>query len=199
YCYNDENNEFLFISEYQLEKYHQIYNKIKIINNLKEDNLNNNEFEKLKTTMNNNEETFIKQIKDIKARIHKSTGKSSHTAISFFTIIKIINFILSYANKWELPSPEQKIIEWNKHIEAANNERKYYKKLLKESSKLIEENYQRTTPNLAKELPGKAPNPMKKLENKLNLSKFHGRKLLENSSKENYERKAPNLTQKIIK
>ncbi|CAG8845509.1 26802_t:CDS:2, partial [Gigaspora margarita] len=301
---NDESNEFLFISEYQLQKYHQIYNKIKIINNLEEDNLNNNEFEKSKTTINNNEEVFIEKIsktsccqnnclkekidskkaflrnfnfqslsksnqdsflmgyfigisnlkknskgnkririhydysfdleeiclqafkfiygigstrienirahlsqEDIKARIHKSAGKSSNAAIPFSTIIKIISFILSYTNKWGLPSPEkieitflpaienytslyrqylnvvkqdknieelyislnsfktifknylpeikfltprsdlcyfckvmrfnidkwtinekeQKIIEWNKHIEAANNEREYYK------------------------------------------------------------------------
>ncbi|CAG8802610.1 5964_t:CDS:1, partial [Gigaspora rosea] len=55
-------DELLFISEYQLQKYHQIYNNIKIVDNLEEDNLNNNEFEKLKTTINNNEETFIKQI-----------------------------------------------------------------------------------------------------------------------------------------
>ncbi|CAG8829946.1 28436_t:CDS:2, partial [Gigaspora margarita] len=241
---NDDSNELLCISEYQLQKYHQIYNNIKIVDNLEEDNLNNNEFEKLKTTINNNEETFIKQInsflmgyfigisnikntskdnkririsynysfdseeiclqafkfiygigstkienirthlsqEDIKARIHKSSGKPSHTAIPFFTVIRIINFILSYANKWGLPSPEkieitfllaienysslyrkyldaieqdknieelyiclimrfnidkwtvtekeQKIIEWNKHIEAANNEREYYKKCI---------------------------------------------------------------------
>ncbi|RIB26581.1 hypothetical protein C2G38_2266362 [Gigaspora rosea] len=59
---NDDSDELLFISEYQLQKYHQIYNNIKIVDNLEEDNLNNNEFEKLKTTINNNEETFIKQI-----------------------------------------------------------------------------------------------------------------------------------------
>ncbi|KAF0484240.1 chaperonin: PROVISIONAL [Gigaspora margarita] len=201
---NDESNELLFISEYQLQKYHQIYNNNKIVDNLKENNLNNNEFEKLKTTINNNEETFIKQIsetnccqnnclkekinskkaylrnfnfqslsksnqdsflmgyfigisnlkntskgnkririsynysfdsekiclqafkfiygigstrienikthlfqEDIKARIHKSARKSSYTAIPFFTVIRIINFILSYANKWGLASPGQ--------------------------------------------------------------------------------------------
>ncbi|CAG8772017.1 13362_t:CDS:1, partial [Dentiscutata erythropus] len=195
---NDESDEFLFISKYQLQKYHQIYNNVKIVNNLEEDNLNNNEL----TTINNNEETFIKQLsetnccqnnclkekinfkkaflrnfnfqllsksnqdsflmgyfigssnlkntskgnkririyynysfdseeiclqafkfiyeigstrienirthlsqEDIKARIHKSARKSSHTAIPFFTILKIINFILSYANKWGLLSP----------------------------------------------------------------------------------------------
>ncbi|CAG8775328.1 7508_t:CDS:2, partial [Gigaspora rosea] len=42
---------------------------------------------------------------DIKIRVHKSAGKLSHTAIFFSTIINIINFTLSYANKWGLPSP----------------------------------------------------------------------------------------------
>ncbi|CAG8523188.1 1123_t:CDS:1, partial [Cetraspora pellucida] len=59
---NDENDEFLFISEYQLQKYHQIYNKTKIVNNLEEDNLNNNEPEKSNIAINNNEDVFIKQI-----------------------------------------------------------------------------------------------------------------------------------------
>ncbi|CAG8831417.1 11826_t:CDS:1, partial [Gigaspora rosea] len=42
---------------------------------------------------------------DIKTRVHKSVEKLSHTAISFSKIINIINFTLSYANKWGLPSP----------------------------------------------------------------------------------------------
>ncbi|CAG8749761.1 17339_t:CDS:1, partial [Racocetra fulgida] len=42
---------------------------------------------------------------DIKARIHKSAEKLSNVTIPFSTIIKIISFILSYTNKWGLPSP----------------------------------------------------------------------------------------------
>ncbi|CAG8667052.1 5034_t:CDS:2, partial [Ambispora leptoticha] len=30
-------------------------------------------------------------------------------------------------DKWTIIEKEQKIIEWNKHIEDANNEREYYK------------------------------------------------------------------------
>jgi hypothetical protein len=44
-------------------------------------------------------------IEDIKARVHKAIGKPSNRTISFSTIIKIVSFILSYANRWGLPSP----------------------------------------------------------------------------------------------
>ncbi|CAG8814529.1 21313_t:CDS:2, partial [Cetraspora pellucida] len=87
----------------QLENYNEI---------LKEDENNEKEIclqafkfiYKIRSTKIENIRAHLSQ-EDIKARIYKSTGKSSHTAIPFFTIIKIINFILSYANKWGLPSP----------------------------------------------------------------------------------------------
>src|SRR3954469_6616953 len=44
-------------------------------------------------------------VEDIKARVHKAIGKSSNRTILFSTIIKIVSFILSYANRWGLPSP----------------------------------------------------------------------------------------------
>src|SRR6185369_10049917 len=49
-------------------------------------------------------------VNDIKTRIHKATGKPNNRTILFLTIIKVISFILSYANRWSLPSPGTVII-----------------------------------------------------------------------------------------
>ena len=44
-------------------------------------------------------------VEDIKAKVYKAIGKPSNRTISFSTIIKIVSFILSYANRWGLLSP----------------------------------------------------------------------------------------------